>query len=466
MSARRLRWLAAAALLAAAVGWSVQRRAAPARPDIVLIVWDTCRADRLSAYGYGKETSPWLESFAEDAVLFREAYSPSPWTPPAHGSLFTGLLPKRHGLLQGLGDRIAPGIPLLAETLRKAGYETVCFTANGFISSVTGLDAGFEKVVPLYRGDSVARADLVVEEIDAWLTARANAPGCPARPLFLFVNFMDLHIPRTPSLEDALAMAGRPDPGHGIGRALLLDPTDAVAHVLGVERLDAETLAGMGPVYDASARFLDGCTGRLADRLRRAGILDGAFFALAGDHGEHLGEQGRISHEMSLYDPVLRIPMVVRWPGRLDGGRVETAQVRLQDLYPTILEAAGIPVPNRTGTDAKTLTESPLRPRLLNAAFHRPTAYLAGARKSFSGAHPVVFEKFLVSIHGVQDPADAPRARKFLLYAKKDGEAPAVTQREELFDRIADPGDLRDLLREISPEEQEDVERLRGMLVR
>jgi arylsulfatase A-like enzyme len=447
-------------------GWFALRPERARRPDIVLVVWDTCRADRLSAYGYPKDTSPWLKSFAADAVLFREAYTPSPWTPPAHGSLFTGLIPRNHGLLQGLGDRIAPGIPTLAETLRKAGYETVCFTANGFISGVTGLDAGFDRVVPMYEAARVARANTVVDAVDAWLRERRDARRGVRKPLFLFVNFMDLHLPRTPPPELALAMAGLAGPTPELGHALMLDPAEAVAHVIGVNRIDEGTLRALGPVYDASAKFLDECTGRLAASLEADGILPDAFFAVVGDHGEHLGEHGKVSHEMSLYDPVLRIPMVVRWPGRLDGGRQESAQVRLQDLHPTILEAAGVPVPPGTGKDALPLTASPLQSRLLNASFHRPTAFLPGARKSFEGANPAVFEKFLVSIHGVQEPADSPRPRKFLLYARRDGEAPPVTLKEELFDRAVDPGDSSDLLQDTAPEEAADVERLRGRIIR
>ena len=459
-------WSIPLVLLAGAGAWFLLRPAAPARPDIVLLVWDTCRADRLSAYGYAKDTTPWLKSFASDAVLFKEAYSPSSWTPPAHGSLFTGLLPKNHGLLQGLGDRISPGIPTLAETLRASGYETVCFTANGFISSITGLDAGFDHVVPLYHGPGTARANRVVGDVEAWLAERRGRAAGPRRPLFLFVNFMDLHIPRTPPPESVLAMAGVAAPTAEIGRALTLDPSHAVAHVIGVEKLDEETLRGLGPVYDASARFLDDCTGRLVETLRKEGILPGGFFALVGDHGEHLGEHGKISHEMSLYDQVLRIPMVIRWPGRFDGGRVETAQVRLQDMHPTILEAAGVRMPPIVGKDAITLTQSPLRPRVLNATFHRPTAFLPGARQNFAGAPPALFEKFLVSIFGVQEPVDAPRARKFLLYARREGDAPPVTLKEEMFDRVADPDDRNNLLDHPSEDDRADADRLRGRIIR
>jgi arylsulfatase A-like enzyme len=108
------------------------------RPNIVVFVWDTCRADHLSAYGYPRPTTPRLEEFARDAVTFRHAYAPAPWTPPSHASLFTGLLPAHHGLTQREGEeagRVRDGIPLLAETLAAAGYDTVGFTCNAFSGS-------------------------------------------------------------------------------------------------------------------------------------------------------------------------------------------------------------------------------------------------------------------------------------------------------------------------------------------
>ena len=163
------------------------------------------RADRLSAYGYGRPTTPWLEDFASDGTLFRNAFTPSPWTPPAHASLFTGLLPKNHGLLHGRGDRVVRGVPLLAETLRDAGYETVGFMGNAFLSSVTGLDAGFERLVPLHddvRG--LGTVERTVEAVRTWLVERRNDPERgPRRPLEVGGNGV-----RVAAAEDSEVVVG------------------------------------------------------------------------------------------------------------------------------------------------------------------------------------------------------------------------------------------------------------------
>jgi len=444
---RRLRRAALLAVLAAAGAWVALRPGAPTRRDIVLVVWDAGRADRLSAYGYAKDTTPWLRSFAQGAVTFRRAFTPHPWSPAAHGALLSGMRARRHGLRQGVGDRVAEEVPLLAETLRDAGYETVGFVANGFLSSETGLDAGFERLVPLHlEGPESARADRVIAEVDAWLLERRNAPPADRRPLFVLVNFMDLHLPRRPPAEDLAAIAGAAGPSPALERALEVDERDALAHVLGIEAIDPETVAAMGTVYDAAARHLDRRTGELLDRLEAGAIGEDAVVAVVADHGEHLGEHGFLGHEMSLYDPVLHVPMVLRWPGRFDDGREEEAQVRLQDLHPTLLEAAGLPVPPDIATDAAPLTETPIRPRLLRAAFHRPTAYLDEARVVFAGAPPEAFDRYQVSLHGVRESEGARGPFKFLIHVRKSGDGPATTECEEFYDLGADPDEREDLV--------------------
>ena len=458
------------ALLAAGAGaWFALQRAGPQRPDILLVVWNSCRQDRLSAYGYAKDTTPWLRSFAAEATLFREAFTPCPWSGPARASLFTGLLPLHHGLRQGAGDRVAAGIPLLAETLRASGYETVGFSADELVSGPTGIDSGFDRMTTLPQDDGcMARAVDVLASVEEWLRGRRNAPDGTRKPLFVLVNLMDLQLPRRPPPEDLAAIAGDSAGSPAVRRALLVDPLGAVGHVLGVKRIDREAVAAMGTVYDATTRALDRSTGRLVELLRREALRSDPVIALVADHGEHLGEHGHLGHEMSLFEGVLRIPLVLRWPGRLEAGRVETAQVRLQDLYPTLLEAADVPMPAGTGTDAISLTEAPLRPRLLRAAFHRPTGFLREARVAFPGADDEAFRRFRVSIHGIREPA-APGGRgplKFLLHARREGDGPAVTEFEEFYDLGGDPDEREDLVERGRKGDLAEADRLRSMIIR
>jgi uncharacterized sulfatase len=148
---------------------------------------------------------------------------------------------------------------------------------------------------------------------------------------------------------------------------------------------------------------------------------------------------------MSLYDAVQRIPMVVRWPGRLEGGRIERAQVRLQDLHPTLLEAAGLQPPPGTALDARSLCEEPLRARHHSAQFFRPLPFLAEAMREFDGAPASAFDRFQITIRSEQEPTLTPGARKHLRYERRTIAGDETVEREELFDLAADPGELRPL---------------------
>ncbi len=420
------------------------------RPNIVVIVWDTCRADRLSAYGHPRPTTPRLEEFSRDAVTFRHAYAPAPWTPPSHASLFTGLLPAHHGLTQREGEeggRVRPGIPLLAETLAAAGYDTVGFTCNACISTTTGLDRGFRRMHGLYLGEpDKGSSEKARRAVAGWLASRRAEPAGKDRPLFLFLNLMDAHIPRTPSAEALGAVRAPGMQDADLQRAASITERDVFVHSLGIRRLDGPTLAAAGTVYDAACRDLDASTGAILDLLQAEGLLQGALVAITADHGEALGEHGEMGHRMSVYDPLLHIPLVVRWAGHLDGGRSEEGQVRLQDLYPTVLEAAGVAAPAGNGRDAASLLRSPLDPRPAVAAFHHTRVSPAHLHVLLPGAPDGVLGLFGLTYLAAQDPVGTPGARKYIRILREENPGNASVEREELYDLAADPGETRNLL--------------------
>ncbi len=446
-------WAAVATLAvvvaAAAIGakhGKVRRPRASSRPDVLLVVLDTCRADRVEVGGYGRPTTPRLSKLASIGTTFRRCLTPSPWTPPSHGSLFTGLLPRHHGVREGAGDRVAPGIPLLAETLRAGGYETVAFTANPHISPATGLDAGFDTVFRCYA-PVVGKwtADRVEGQVRTWLDLR-RARGVARKPLFAFVNLMDAHLPYT--FDAAAVKAVR---GHGeleAARAASTIPEKtALAHLYGVSLLDDRTLRALDVAYDGAVRTDDAAMGGIFDAFRDDGYLENAFVAVTADHGENLGEHGEMSHIMSVHEPVLRVPLVVSWPGRFEGGRVEEAQVRLQDLYPTILEVAGLPVPAPCGRDAVPLTERPLLPRVAVAEYAAPYAYVGEAHAGFPGVPESRWERFYHSLLAVREEAPGRGALKYIATRLVDPiQGKETLLKEELFDMAADPGELENLL--------------------
>ena len=465
---RRLRApLLAAASLAVLVALGLaalpRLRGAGSPPDIVLVVWDTCRGDRVTVNGYSPPTTPRLEELAARGVTFRRCFSPSPWTPPAHASLFTGLLPRRHGLGEGVGDRVKQGLPLLAQTLAARGYETVAIVANPHLSGATGLLAGFSKVVEVRSGkDLPGSAAAVRSAVEAW------AAGRPARedrrPILLFVNLMDTHLPYV--FEDGAVAAVRGDGAVNGARRAAREVTADVAnnHLYGARRVDDALLRGLDAAYDGAVFLDDRATGGMLDALEGAGILPGALVVVTGDHGENLGQHGELGHTMSVYDPVLHGPLVIAGPGRCAGGRVEEAQVRLQDLHPTLLEAAGAAVPPGTGLDGRSLLETPLLARTLVAEYGPASTWIDLVR----ARDPDLPVEFLARFHeryrAVREPPDRPGARKLVSVSRPSPDGATRPAREELYDLVEDPGELRDLLRgPMSHADRAALDRLRAL---
>jgi len=293
----------------------------PARaPDILLITLDTTRADRLGTYGYAAAATPRLDQLARQGVRFERALSPVPLTLPAHASLMTGREPFRHGVRNN-GHFVLPGdVPTLAEALTARGYDTAAFVsafvldrrfglARGFGHYDDGLDApatGAFVSLELER-----RGDRTVAAARAWLDTATRRNG--RRPYFVWVHLYDAHEPYAP-----------PSPFR--------------------ERFD-------GRSYDGELAFQDAVVGELLDATGFGGAAS-PLVVVAGDHGESLGEHGESTHGLFVYDAVLRVPLIVAWPARLQPATVSTP-VRLLDLAPTILDLAG--GPGLDGADGLTL---------------------------------------------------------------------------------------------------------------
>jgi arylsulfatase A-like enzyme len=307
-------------------------------PDVVLVVLDTTRADRLGVYGNPRDVSPHLDRFAGGAMLFRNAWSTSSWTLPAHASLFTGLYPSAHGARMtpdvdpdSLGDNpayLASSAVTLAELLAAEGYRTAAFAAAGWLAPEFGLLQGYE--VQDAENLRRIRADEITDRAIAWLR---EVPG--QEPLHLLVNYFDPHDPLDPPEGfDDYPMAKHPleagarSPEGGVE----LSPGQLAA------RLDR---------YDGEIRFMDHHLGRLFEALQRAGRYDRSLTIVTADHGEHFGEHGAIGHGAWLYEEVLHVPLLIRLPGGRDGGREIDAPVSLVDILPLVAEVVGIDLPRQ-----------------------------------------------------------------------------------------------------------------------
>ena len=448
----KVRLLAAGLLVLAAAGGAAAwllGGGADVRPHVVVLLWDTTRADRLSAHGYARPTTPWLESLARGGVLYEQCRAPPPWTVPTPASLFTGRLPRHPGAVD-LEPPLAPSHRTLAERLGEAGYDTVLVSNNPLVGIQTGLAQGFAATasVPELKGAQGVRPTRDV--IEGILASRRSDPRRAARPLFLFVNLMEPHLPYDPPEE--VERAWRPE-GAGereVREAKRFQFPDDMAHNLGLRRLPEERLRILSSLYDAEIRTLDAGCADIEALLAREGVLGaggrGHLLAVTADHGENIGEHGLVDHKLSVADTLLHVPLVIRSPGRFEGGRRVAAQVRLQDLFATILDVAGIPAAAADAPRSASLLRAPEEDRHQVGDFRPPLSFLEGMRRFFPAAPAESFLPFRRGLLTAVGPLEGGRRLKWTRETVAVGPGREDPVRESLFDLVADPWEERDLL--------------------
>lgn len=321
------------------------------RPNVVVIVMDTARPDYFSAYGHPRPTTPFLEEFAENATRFDRAYSTSSWTLPAHASLFSGLLPEDHGAVQG-NPVVDASVPLLAERLRAAGYQSAAISENIWISPKVGITRGFEHYVRsrhMKQGASYA----TVEALRSWLTSKRD----PTRPFFAFVNLIDPHMPYRPGDADVAPFTSDVAGAHAASAGFFPPGKPAFTterHYTRKLPLSEPEWTKLRALYEGDLRATDAVVRALVTAVDENSSPAGTLIFVLSDHGENLGDHDHISHVFNVYDSNLRIALFARGPG-FEGGTVDTSLTQITDLYPTILHAAGLePEPSSVGLDLRT----------------------------------------------------------------------------------------------------------------
>ncbi len=314
------------------------------RPNVILISIDTLRADHLSCYGYPRKTTPRIDIFRRGATLFEQAIATAPSTLPSHVSIFTSLLPSHHRASVARSSGVDPGALTLTEILRREGYETASFNGGIQLDPLYGLARGFD----IYQSarPSVATAEVLVDAVDRFDHAvteavkwiREREPG----PFFLFLHTYETHHPYTPDpdlLEPMDAGYQGPLPDHI--SVELLKRINA-----GEVEVDERDLEHIVAAYDAELASVDAAFGELMEFLEQERLYDDAVIMVTSDHGEEFGEHGIVGwHAHSLYDELLRVPLLIKLSGSRGAGRSVEAQVRGIDLAPTILDELGLPIP-------------------------------------------------------------------------------------------------------------------------
>ncbi len=305
------------------------------RPNILLITLDTTRTDHLTCYGYKEETSPNLDTLAEEGTLYKNCISMTSWTLPSHASLFTGLFPVTHGahynenaklsLNNALDDSpiskefkangLSEDAHTLAEILDRAGYTTGGVGGGPWLEPIFGLSQGFG----FYNCDALSVAGKRADEINDLAIPFIRKATEKEKPFFLFLNYFDPHFPYNPPRKYLYKfwnkrLHGRP--GHEVEDALRK--------------------------YDGEILFMDEHLGMVFNELKRRGVWDDTWVIVTADHGEQFAEKGYSGHGFSLFEQTLRIPLIMKTPkGWKPIGHPEEL-VQLVNIMPTILERLDI----------------------------------------------------------------------------------------------------------------------------
>ena len=400
---------------------------------VVLITCDTLRADRLGVYGYEHDTSPRLDAFARDCLVFDSAYSTAPLTLPALSALMSGRLPDEIGMSKGNKVSMPSQVTTLAEAIDAAGIATAAVVSNWVLRD-RGDGAGIRQGFGHYDAemtDVEANRENVKERLAgnttrdalAWLDAR------PSDRFFLWVHYQDPHGPYTPPAEDLAAMERplrdeAPLPVGSDQRGLAALPR---YQVLGNARQPDHYRIR----YDAEIRYFDRELGRFLDGLASRGLMEGALVLFSADHGESLGEHDYwFSHGQNVHRELVQVPLLVRYPAGalrppsepVDGYSRVRGTVGHLDLFPTVLAAFGLPAPPNHGQSL--LTDDPVQGRTV--------------------------------AHTLRAPGMA--ARRFAVTDDRYRLIGGGGQGLRLYDRVEDPGELVDL----AADDPERVERMRA----
>lgn len=290
------------------------------RPNIVIITVCSLRADHLGCYGYGRHTSPNIDRLAQQSVRFNRAIAQSSWTRPSVTSFLTSRYVESLGLdLARVDDRYTT----LAEVLRDRGYATAAVTANINASPAVGVAQGFDRF-------DVSPCDLNVSGEATAAAARAQLLRLKNRPFFLFVLFMDPHLPYEPHAGFEFPADAQEDP------LLVPDPT-AVAS----DTADPELIRTTQAAYDGEIAFTDRYVGRVLEALREQGLDDRTLIVFCGDHGEAVGDHGTFGHSTTLYQELVRVPLLIRLP-QAPPPQVEDRVFPMIDLAPSLLAYIGV----------------------------------------------------------------------------------------------------------------------------
>jgi len=301
---------------------------------IILISLDTLRQDHLGSYGYARATSPNLDKLVKDSVIFNNVYAQSSWTLPSHMSMLFGLNSASHQVYYN-NQKIDSSLPSVATFLKKAGFSTYAFTGGGYVSSIYGFAKGFDWYDEPVGG---RKAPLGLNEAESLFTFTSDwLEKNKDKPFFLFLHTFQIHGPYVcPSPWNEMFL-----PENAAWDKLALrNFLDQNGEDYPFSPEERENIIAL---YDGEIRYTDEVLIKpLINRLKDLGIYDNTMLIITSDHGEEFQDHGGWLHGRNLYNELIKVPLIIKFPSSLNKGKIVDPKCSIIDLVPTILENAGI----------------------------------------------------------------------------------------------------------------------------
>jgi arylsulfatase A-like enzyme len=328
--------------------WERPREATDAEhPNIVFVVMDTLRADRVTVDGYARPTSPALERLAARGISWRDAYATAPWTWPSTATLLTGLMPEEHGVESEVACWLPSELDTLAEALQQAGYTTAAWSTNPLVGPEKNFEQGFEFFD--HARSTFRDGDLVMPAVLEWLGTMDGTR------FFLYLHLTDPHAPHDPLPASRTLLARDVPTDWDQDRfeerqwALLGGEAHTPQGVLETERVvPKDEQRYTNEIYDACVHTGDHWLGLLLDRIDELGLAGDTVVVFTSDHGEELFDHGLLGHSHDLHAESIRVPLVIAGPG-IPAGERRTAPVSLRHVAPTLARIGGASLGNAPG---------------------------------------------------------------------------------------------------------------------
>ncbi len=421
---RRIAGRIGCALALAALGFAAAcGRAEPSRPDILVVVISSLRADHVSALGYARRTTPALDALAGNGTLYESAVTVTPWSPSAHATLLTGRYLSEHGVTF-THPVLEEGLDTVAEHASREGYATVAIVTDSALAASAGFSQGFSDYIEIRPEEQAAPDDggaMAEAELVAWVRRHRKSSDAP---WLAWVVLKNPSLPWNPPAEFRDRFLDSPVPQPRLERLADLWTPFARQVTFGLVTLPPEDREALISLYDAEVAYADYRLGRILEGLKSGREGENLAVFVTSDAGEDLGDHGLLADPSSLFDTILRVPLVTSWPGRIAAGGRVAEQVSTIDLPAAVLALA-----RRDPVDPAPV-EGLFRPRpvVISEAHHDPSAvaYYRSMRPEEDGGY---LERGLLGVR--------TKDRKYLLTSQ--GSA-------ALFDLEGDPGERASIL--------------------